>query len=222
MITAPLDPYLSPPAQQAVIAGLFIAAGWWVVALQNHRRDAKLRHERVTDIQRALLAEIRAHVVALEYQRLDQGEVRDTVARIRDEGFVQMLPDNSNDRIFTAILEEVHVLPALVIDPVVTYYRQVILMRSFETELPDLAGQNRARAADMFLDYVALSEDALDAGYEAIRILAASLHGGDATILELYESDERDRAQRIAANLPGELAQMREAISKRSSDRSDL
>lgn len=222
MIIPPFDAYLSPQAQQAVITGAFIAAGWWVVASQNHRRDAKLRQERVTDIQRALLAEIRAHVVALEHQRLDIGEVRDTIARIRDEGFIQMLPDNSNDRIFTAILEEVHILPALVIDPVVTYYRQVVLMRSFETELPDLAQQNRARAADMLLDYVALSEDALEAGYEAIRILAASLHGGDATILELYENDERERTQRIATNLPRELAEMRDALSKLSSGRSDL
>lgn len=221
-MTAPLDPYLSPPAQQALIAGLFIAAGWWVVASQNHRRDAKLRQERVTDIQRALLAEIRAHVVALEDQRLDARETDRAVRRILDEGFIQMLPDNSNDRIFSAILEEVHILPALVIDPVVTYYRQVAVLRSFEEELPELATRNRTRAAEMFIDYLELGEVARDTGYEAMRILLASLHGGDATILELYENDERERVQRIGASLPGELAQMRERLSKPLSDRSDL
>ncbi|QRZ14642.1 hypothetical protein JWJ88_16860 [Paracoccus methylovorus] len=217
-----LDDYLSPQAQQAFVAGLFIATGWWVVAFQNRRRDAKLRAERVDDMQRALLAEIRAHVVSLENQRLDSREIPDTVRRIRDDGFIQMLPDNSNDRIFSALIEDVHILPALVIDPVVTYYRQIALMRSFETELPALARRNRDRAAEMFLDYLELSDVAREAGYGAIRILLASLHGGDATILELYESDTRERADRIAANLPSELAEMRARLNRRSSDRSGL
>ncbi|MEF9603178.1 hypothetical protein O4J55_12810, partial [Paracoccus sp. PXZ] len=178
--------------------------------------------ERVADMQRALLAEIRAHVVSLENQRLDIREIPDTVRRIRDEGFIQMLPDNSNDRIFSALITEVHILPALVIDPVVTYYRQIALMRSFETELPRLARRNRDRAAEMFLDYLELSEVAREAGYEAIRILLASLHGGDATILELYESDARERLDRIASSLPAELAELRARLNKRSSDRSGL
>lgn len=221
-MTAPLDPYLSPQAQQAVIAGLFPVTGWWVTASRNHRRDARLRHKRATDIQRALLAAIRAHVVALEDQRLDARETDRTVRRILDKGFIQMLPDNTNDRIFSAILEEVHILPALVIDPVVTYYRQVAVLRSFKEELPKLAARNRAQAAEMFIDYLELGEVARDTGYEAMRILLANLHGGDATILELHENDEQERVQRIGASLPGELAQMRERLSKPLSGRSDL
>lgn len=49
-----------------MIAGLFLAVGWWVVALQGRRRDAKLRAERVRDVQRALFAEIRAYLAVLE------------------------------------------------------------------------------------------------------------------------------------------------------------
>lgn len=218
----PLDPYLSPPAQQAVIAGLFLAVGWLVVAAQNRRRDAKLRAERVSDLQRALLAEIRAHVVALENQRLDLREANGVIRRIREQGFIQMLPDNSNDRIFSAIIAEVHILPALVIDPVVTYYRQIALMRSFEAQLPELAARNGERAADMFADYLELSEVAREAGYGAIRTLLASLHGGDSAILELHESDERARRDLIAAALPAELADLRARLNRRSSDRSGL
>ena len=218
----PLDPYLSPPAQQALIAGLFLAAGWWVVALQNRRRDAKMRDERVSDIQRALLAEIRAHVVALEHQRLDEDEMHETVRRIRQDGFIQMLPDNSNDRILSAILEEVHILPALVIDPVVTYYRQITLMRSFEEHLPELATRNPERGAAMFVDYLELSELARDAGYDAIRILLASLHGGEQTILELYESEQRAHVAQIAQTLPAELQRLRDKLSKQPWDRSGL
>ena len=65
---APLDQWLSPQLQQAVVTGLFVAIGWIVVASQTRRRDATLRRARETDLQRALLAEIRAHVFALEQQ----------------------------------------------------------------------------------------------------------------------------------------------------------
>ena len=62
----PLDHILAPQAQSAMIAGLFLAVGWWVVALQGRRRDAKLRAERVRDVQRALFAEIRAYLAVQE------------------------------------------------------------------------------------------------------------------------------------------------------------
>lgn len=221
-MSAPLDDWLNPTVQAALVAATVAVGGWVYNGRQNRRLATQLRTERVDDIQRAVLAEIRAHVVALENQRLDLRDAHDAVHRIRKDGVIQMVPDNSNDRIFSAIIEEVHILPALVIDPVVTYYRQIGLMRSFETQLPDLAARNSDRAADMFVDYLELSEVARETGYEAIRILLASLHGGDATILELYENDERARVDAIAANLPSELADMRDRLNRRPLDRSDL
>ena len=45
---APLDQWLSPQLQQAVVTGLFVAIGWIVVASQTRRRDATLRRARET------------------------------------------------------------------------------------------------------------------------------------------------------------------------------
>ena len=60
-----LAPFLSPQVAQAIIAGLFLAIGWWVNGAQNRRRDAMLRAERVRDVQRAVFAEIRAYLAML-------------------------------------------------------------------------------------------------------------------------------------------------------------
>lgn len=217
-----LDDYLSPHAQQALIAGLFIAAGWWVVAFQNHRRDAKLRAERVGDVQRALLAEIRAHVVALEAQRLDEDEAQRLLDSLRDSGRVPVIPTQANDRIFAAILDEVHVLPASVIDPVVTYYRQLSVMAAFAEAIRSQARKDAARAVEMFGDYLGLTEAARETGHEAMRLLMASIFGGERAVQELLQQEERTSAGRIAATLPGELAELRDRLSRRSSDRSGL
>ena len=41
----PLDAYLSPQSQQAVIAGMFLSFGWLVVAAQTRSHDARLRRD---------------------------------------------------------------------------------------------------------------------------------------------------------------------------------
>lgn len=217
----PLDPYLSPQAQQAVIAGLFIAAGWWVVAFQNSHRDSRNRRDRVNDIQRALLAEIRAHVVSLE-QQISEGGAEDLLDRMRAGNYLPVLPSGANDRIYRAIISEIHLLPAHAIDPVVIYYRLLSVMDSLAGSIRSTARRMPERAAEMFEDYLALNIEALETGLDALEILAASLQGGEAAVMELIEREKQREANRIAANLPGELAEMRQRLSRRSSDRSGL
>ncbi|HRM76264.1 MAG TPA: hypothetical protein PLI13_16355, partial [Paracoccus sp. (in: a-proteobacteria)] len=86
-----------------------VAAGWFWTHALSRRRDKLLRGERINDIQRALLAEIRAHVVALERQS-DADGWRD-MTPITDEDYLPILPHDANDRIFRAIVEVVHMLP---------------------------------------------------------------------------------------------------------------
>lgn len=217
----PLDPYLSPPAQQALIAGLFLAAGWWVVAFQNRWRDAKLRSERIIDMQRALLAEIRAHVVSLEYQ-LQEGDPRQLVTRVREGDAAVVLTHRGNDQFYRAIICDIHVLPGSVIDPVVIYYRLIAVMGALADSIRRAARNNPDRAAEMMLDYLALNGEAWEAGMDALEYLTASLRGGDAEVLAMQLRHTEESGRQIRANLPGELAEMRDRLSKRSLDRSDL
>ena len=77
----------------ALVGGGVVAAGWFWTHALSRRRDRQLREERVGDIQRALLAEIRAHVAALEGQTLDDPMAREEmVARLMPE---KLPPDTS-------------------------------------------------------------------------------------------------------------------------------
>lgn len=217
-----LDQYLSPPAQQSVIAGAFLALGWWVVAHQGRKRDHALRAERREDIQRALLAEIRAHVAALEAQRMDEAALRRVLSEMAESQHPPIISAQSSDRLFAAIIGEVHMLPRGVIDPVVTYYRQVATMRDFATSIQRMTENDPTRAIRMFLHYVEMSDAALYAGQEAMRQLIASVQGGDEALQEIAEREAQERSSQIAANLPRELAEMRDNLSRRYPDRSDL
>lgn len=215
------DDYLSPPAQQAFIAGLFIAAGWWVVAFQNRRRDAKLRAERVDDMQRALLAEVRAHVVALESQVQD-GRHGLLLAQLAEGNTGLVITHSGNDRIFRAVLPDIHLLPGAVIDPVVIYYRLVAVMDAMADSIRRVARNRPDSAAEMMLDYIQLNQEAREAGLDVLEMLTASLRGGTAEIDAMLQRQRDHVAQQIAATLPGELAALREGLNRRSLDRSGL
>lgn len=220
-MTPPLDPLLSPQAQAALIAGLFLAAGWWVVAVQTSMRDRRQRRARVDDMQRALLAEVRAHVVSLERQ-LQAGMLDDLLERIEDGDAALILPHGGNDRIFRAVLADIHLLPGPVIDPVVIYYRLIAVMDSMADSIRTTAQTKPGQATDMMLDYILLNEESLDAGLDVLEILTASLQGGEAEIQALLHRQSEETGKTIQQNLPQELAQMRAGLNKRSSDRSGL
>lgn len=215
------DDYLSPPAQQALIAGLFVAASWWVVAFQNRRRDAKLRAERVDDMQRALLAEVRAHVVALESQAQD-GRHDLLLTQLAEGNTGLVITHSGNDRIFRAVLPDIHLLPGAVIDPVVIYYRLVAVMDAMADSIRRVARNRPDSAAEMMLDYIVLNQEAREAGLDVLEMLTASLRGGTAEIDAMLQRQREHVTQQIAATLPGELAALREGLNRRSSDRSGL
>lgn len=187
----PLDPYLSPQAQQAVIAGLFLAVGWWVVALQNRRRDAKLRQNRVRDVQRALFAEIRATVAALRREDLEHyGEA--IAQRIEETpGYFPTIPTESNDAIFRAIIGEIHVLPRDTIDPIVLYYRQLDVIGAAVADLRvlDIEKIGPERAADLYRDYINFRLEALDLGEDAMIAIAQDIDGTGRSVARISNPD---------------------------------
>ncbi len=160
----------------AIVGGGVVAAGWFWTHWLSRRRDKLLRNERIDDIQRALLAEIRAHVVALERQSDAGGLV--SLSRLSDEDYLPILPHDANDRIFRAIVEEVHMLPEWAIDPVVRYYRLLAVRAALAQDIRGNAKDYPRRAAEMFRDYVLLNEETLETGLDAMEILTASVKGG--------------------------------------------
>lgn len=174
-----MDALLSPQVAQAVIAGLFLAIGWWVNGWQNRRRDAALRAERVRDVQRALFAEIRAYLAVLR---------RDDVAvygaglaeRIESEsGYFPVVPTEHNDAIFRAIVSDIHVLPRDTVDPVVLYYSQLNAISAMIADLRalDVSRIGAQRAAAMYRDYISMKVEALALGDAALQSIRDNMDG---------------------------------------------
>lgn len=228
MPTAP-DSILNPTVVAALVAAAVAMLARPVDDWLNRRRNRALRAERIVDVQRALLAEIRAHVASLEAERLDAAGIAALLDALRRSGRVPFIPAQANDRIYAAIIEEVHILPADVIDPVVTYYRQLSIMDSVAEAMRQQAEKDPARAIEMFADYLELREAARESGQEALRLLMTSVFFGE-TVLRRVLEQEREAADaakqaevaQLVARLPAELAELRAGLSKRSLDRSDL
>ncbi|AUH32219.1 hypothetical protein [Paracoccus tegillarcae] len=197
----------------AIVGGGVVAAGWFWTHALSRRRDKLLRSERINDIQRALLAEIRAHVVALEAQR-DTGGLQ-SLTMISDKDYLPILPHDANDRIFRAIVEEVHMLPEWAIDPVVRYYRLLAVRAALAQDIRSNARDYPRRAAEMFQDYIALNEETLETGLDAVEVLTASLHGGRQEVEAMLVRRQRDMAGDLVAAAP-------RAPNTRSSDPRDL
>ncbi|MFC3167906.1 hypothetical protein [Paracoccus fontiphilus] len=175
----PFDQYLSPQAQQAVIAGLFLAIGWWVVALQNRRRDANLRAERVRDVQRAVFAEIRAYLAVLKRDNVGEYGARIKDRILTEKGFFPVIPTEHNDAVFRAIIGDIHVLPRDTVDPVVLYYSQLNAIAAMISDLRelDVAKIGAERAAGMYHDYISMKIEALELGEQALEAIGANLNG---------------------------------------------
>ncbi|WP_147103555.1 hypothetical protein [Tateyamaria sp. syn59] len=123
---------VDPRIWQAVIAGLFVAVGWIVNGWQNRRDAARLRREQREDVQRALVAEIKHYLEVLEGEDLNAAweAMQPRIAN----GYVPFLPTEYNDMVFQSVLENIHILPKEVIDPVVKYYSQ---LNAIEVQIAD-------------------------------------------------------------------------------------
>ena len=220
---------LNPTVMAALVAACVAMLAWPVNDWLNRRRDRALRTERVSDVQRALLAESRAHVVALEGQRLDASERVALLDSLHDQNRIPFVPAQANDRIFSAIIEDVHILPADVIDPVVTYYRQLSIMAALAEAMHKQANTDHARAVAMFGDYLELSEAALESGQEALRLLMTSVFFGEDALRQMLDEEKaavlaarQAELSRLASSLPAELEELRARLNTRFSDRSGL
>ena len=209
----------------AIVGGGVVAAGWFWTHWLSRWRDRSLRWERIGDIQRALLAEIRAHVVALEDQQ-DAGGLA-ALNFISDEDYLPILPHDANDRIFRAMIEDVHMLPEWAIDPVVRYYRLLSVRSALAQDIRNNTKEYPERAALMFRDYLEINEETRDTGLEAIEILTVSLKGGpnprksQAEVNALLTERMAVASRQLAASLPQELDQLRSGLNTRFSGRSD-
>jgi hypothetical protein len=166
-----LDPFVDPQVQAAVLAGLFLAAGWVLNGREQRRVAQALRDERVRDELRALYSEIRAYVSQLRDDDIGAygATIRDRI--LTEPGFFPVIPTERNDTMFRVVVGEIQILPDATIHSVVLYYSQLV---AIEAMIGDLRGLDPARIAPprvaaMYGDYLLMKIDAAQLGAAALR-----------------------------------------------------
>ncbi|MEL6452701.1 MAG: hypothetical protein AAFQ19_15710 [Pseudomonadota bacterium] len=168
-----IDPRIWP----ALIAAGVVVVGWIVTGMQKRAHAAKLRAERRADVQRALVAEIKHYLEVLEGEDLNAVWER-MQPRIAD-GYVPFLPTEANDMVFQSVLDNIHILPKAVIDPVVKYYSQ---LKAIEAQIGDsrlstfVDGdrvEDRQRREIAFFQYLQMKQRAKTYALDALAIMGA-------------------------------------------------
>lgn len=219
-----MTPDWDPRLVSALIAALVVAAGWAVTGWRERGRDRRRRDQRIRDVQRALYAEIRAYVAALERDDLAQYGAHMQRRILEEEDFFPLIPRENNASIFEAIVGDIHILPRRVIDPVALYYSQLVAIQLMIEDLRVLEKSKLGpqRAAAIYGDYIAMKLAALDMGREALIMMGGYIEGGPAGISDILrqrEKAEQMRLARAASDLRSEIEAAKLRLNSRGEGR---
>lgn len=192
-----------PRVVAAMIGGAVVAGGWVVTHILGAARDRAARAERVRDVQGALYAEIRVHVATLKGQNLPRYGAGIEALILKGGGYFPVIPTEHNDRVFAAIVDDIHVLPFRVVDPVVQYYNQLATIGAMIADLRKLRLDRieATRAARMYRHYIEMKIEAIDLGEEAMAFLLAHLTGGSEAVARLSDSQQKARLAETKAGV---------------------
>ena len=168
---------------QALVAGVVVALGWLVNGWRNRRERRADRAERLRDAHRAVYAEISAYLSSLvSEEELDAHRARVVERMAGEPDFVPFVPRTRSDRIFEALVDQIHILPRVTIDPIVTYYSQIHAIEALAEDMRGerFAGLAQARRIAIFEDYMSMKGVALAYGRYALRLIAVYADAGKA------------------------------------------
>ncbi|SFG51887.1 hypothetical protein SAMN04488020_102434 [Palleronia marisminoris] len=172
---------IDPRIWQAIVAGAFLALGWIVNGWQNRREAARRRHERLRDSHRALYAEIGTNLDALGGPDVLEAHETTMVARMESEpDFVPFVPSERPMPVFEGLVEHVHILPRVTIDPIVAYYSQMQAVTALVQDMrgPAFASLSAERRIAIYRDYIGMKTQAFLYGDYALHLIASFAEGG--------------------------------------------
>ena len=190
----------SVQVQQAAIAGLVVATGWFTGFMLREASQQLDRQERLRDAHRALFAEIKHNVDNLGSAEDLRAFGAAMLARIVEgDGFAPFIPRERNDTVFAALLPNIHILPRSTIDPVVQYYSQLAAQDALADDMrgESFRTMSPQRRAALYRDYIGLKLRALDYGNEALKTIDAYATSGARKAREVSAELRAARAERV-------------------------
>lgn len=168
---------------QAVIAGLFLAAGWIVNGWQERRSKAALRREKLRDYHKALFAEIRDTLAAFDANSGGEAEADEVLAKMKAKtSYIPFIPRERHDRVFSVLLHDIDVLPRQTIDAIVAYYSVLDSLASLAEDMRSDWFKSRTTAQSrriaLYEDYREMRLRAFALGDYALGLIDAFSNGG--------------------------------------------
>ena len=205
---------IDPRIWQAIVAGVFVAAGWIYNGWRDRRDARALRVEKRRDVHRAIYAEIATNLSNLaEEDQIDALAQRVMAEMDRDPNYMPFVPRPARDRIFREFEGNIQILPRVTIDRIVRYY---FLLDSIDALVEDMRGEtfkslDVERRKAIFFDYSEMQKTARFFG-----VLANSL-------IDAFENQGVAAARELEKRLLAEDAARREAlvVSRPNVDPSD-
>ncbi|MEM1383939.1 MAG: hypothetical protein AAF713_02260 [Pseudomonadota bacterium] len=155
---------------------VWVGNKWW----ERRAADAE-RREKITDLMRALRAEIRAYSDTLSEEDLD-AHLAYMAERIAGGGdgeakFVPIVPRETRDTVYAALLPELQLLPTSVIEPVVLYYTTVQAVSNLADDMRGerFAAVSAARMGDMYMSFIEMKRTAKRMSEDAYTALSAEI-----------------------------------------------
>lgn len=157
---------------------------WSLNQWTHTRRENALRNEKITDVMRALKAEIEYFLGA--NKRYEPGLKRATskfdewikvIARGRNN-YIPFVPSNRYDIVYREFLSEIQILPEETISPVVEFYSQISALQDLGTDMrtPNFSQLEEDRRFLVFRDYLELTLSAMIEGRKAVDSLELHLN----------------------------------------------
>ncbi len=185
-----MEAWVGPAIVAAIISGLISLAVVQLNFRQGRKLEQARRDEKVRDFQIAIRAEIRS-----ELRNLVQHDVAEQLGRVksryeRDPDYSVSVPRPVRQSVFEALVNEIHILPEAVIDPVVLYARQRNAIDTIVEDMraPGFSSLSREQQLAMYEDYLRMWE-----AWREFAIAAEAALNGNASVSRTRSGLSADR-----------------------------
>jgi hypothetical protein len=148
----------------AAISSLVTALGWIVSHNRESAAERRRRRDKIVDMQKALRAEIAAYADQLREADLPSHLAAVLEAIDADPAHVPLVPRETHDTVFRALVADIHLLPSGAVDPVVRYYSHLIGVTSMADDLrgPTFRKLPSDRRARMYRHFIQMKVRAIE------------------------------------------------------------
>ena len=166
---------------QALVAGLVIALGWLTTSIFNELERKRARAERLRDYHKALYAEIQNSLDTLYQGGEAENYAADIVRSMEaDPHFLPFVPQERHDTVFSALLDNIEVLPRQTIDAIISYYSvmESVSAQAADMRSPAYAELPQHRRVLIYKDYFDRRKWAFKLGQYTLGVIKAFSDGG--------------------------------------------